>query len=142
MKPTWERGKSSSYCSNRPVQNVNPASSSQDNDEVVVAQVTSSPVKCLRVIQREKSSENENASRVCYLTHNDKFWMGCGHKNKINGKQDSNCWVHQWCINLYFKTEEKLNAVPFYVHNMVKVKRNLQRKNIKIVNEKKVSILI
>ena len=116
MKPTWARGKSSSYRSKRPVENINSAttSSSQVNDEVVVAQVTPSPAKCHRVIPREKNSNNENACRVCHLTHSDTFWIGCGHKNKISGKQDCNYWVHQWCINLYFKTEEKLNAVPFF----------------------------
>ena len=90
-----------------------PACSNHNNEEVVVAQVTPSPAKRHRVIQRKKSSYNENACRVCYLTHNDTFWIGCGHKNKLNGKQDCNYWVHQCCINLYFKTEEKLNAVPF-----------------------------
>ena len=42
----------SSYRSKRPVQNINPASSSQDNDEVVVAQVTPSPAKRHMVIPR------------------------------------------------------------------------------------------
>ena len=73
MKPIWARGKSSSYRSKQPVQNVNPASttparSSHDNEEVVVAQGTPSPDKRHRVIPREKSSYNENAYRLCYLT--------------------------------------------------------------------------
>ena len=119
VKPTWAKGKSSSYCSKRPVRNINPASttpasSSQDNDEVIVAEVTPFPAKCHRVILREKSSDYENACRVCHLTHNDTFWIGCGHQNELNGKQDCNYWVCQCCINLYFKSEEKLNAVPFF----------------------------
>ena len=134
MKPTWVRIKLSSYHSKQPLENVNTAStsSSQDNNKVVVAQVTSPPAKQHSIILREKNSNNENACRVCHLIHNDTFWIGCGHKNKINDNQDCNYWVHQWCINLYFKTEEKLNAAPFSVHDMIKVKRNLQGKNIKI----------
>ena len=63
MKPTRVRGKSSPYRSKRPVQNLNsasttPARSSQDNDEVVVAQVTPYPAKRHRVIPREKSFDN------------------------------------------------------------------------------------
>ena len=61
---------------------------------------------------------------VCHLTHNDTFRIGCGHKNKINGKQDCNYWVHQWCLNLHFKAKEKLNAVPFFCpqHGQIKKK--------------------
>ena len=66
MKPTRVRGKSSPYRSKRPVQNLNSASissdstarSSQDNDEVVVAQVTPYPAKPHRVIPREESFDN------------------------------------------------------------------------------------
>ena len=87
-------GKSSSCCSKWLVENVNTAStsSSQVNDEVVVAQKTPSPAKCHRVISKEKNSDNENACRVCHLTHNDTFGIGCGHKNKISSRQDCNYW--------------------------------------------------
>ena len=56
MKPTWATGKSSSYHSKWPVETINSAStsSSQVNDEVVVAQVTASPAKCQKVIPRKK----------------------------------------------------------------------------------------
>ena len=67
-----------------------------------------------------KNSNNENACKVCHLTHNDTIWIGCGHKNKINCKQDCNDWVHRWRVNLYLKTEEKLNAVPFTVWKVSK----------------------
>ena len=56
MEPTWASGKSSFYRSKWPVENINTASTSgsQDNDEVVVAQLTHSPAKRRRVILKEK----------------------------------------------------------------------------------------
>ena len=55
----------------------------------------------------------------------------CGHKNKISGKQDCNYWAHQWCVNLYFKTEEKLNAVIFFCPQHGQSKKTSSGKNIK-----------
>lgn len=60
------------------------------------------------------SSSNQMACRICGSTEEDSFWLGCGHTNPRTKRQDCQYWVHQNCIDLYYKHAQQLSKVPYY----------------------------
>ena len=120
MKPTWQRGKSVAYKSKRPKPPSLEEDATSTNEESEESQpsrnltVTPSPAKRHRTVPSRDTPNDRNACRKCHETHNDTFWIGCGHKNRLTAEQDCDYWLHQWCVNLYFTSEEKLRGLPFF----------------------------
>ena len=83
-----------------------------------------SPAKRLRTVFEEEAQILSNASQEYGSSKNVSFWLGCGKKNKKQ-KQKNDCsfWVHQWCVELYYKFEEVLSNIPYYCQRHGKGKR-------------------
>ena len=76
--------------------------------------VTPSPKKRHHTFKQNGNNVKENGCRICNETATKSMWLGCGHKNKLTGREDCSYWVHQWCVGLYYKRADNLAKVPFY----------------------------
>ena len=76
--------------------------------------VTASPKKHHHTFKQNGNNMQENECCICNETATKSMWLGCGHKNKLTGREDCSYWVHQWCIGLYYMRADNLTKVPFY----------------------------
>ena len=76
--------------------------------------VTPSPKKRHHTFNQNGNNVKENGCCICSETATKSMWLGCGHKNKLTGREDCSYWVHQWCVGLYYKRADNLAKVPFY----------------------------
>ena len=114
ITPTWSKGKTHQYCSRRPSSLTSDMTIERIVELPEPSQVTPSPKKRKEIHARTKQTGKVGGCRICGKSDNICFWIGCGHKNPVTKKLDCKFWVHQWCIGLYYKTEEKLKHVPYF----------------------------
>ena len=115
LKPNWQHGKTHEYSSSRQSSGIIFKNKEVQKNIPDPELITSSPKKKrknLYVIT--KQTDSIRGCRVCGKSDDRCCWIGCGHKNKVTKEEDCNYWVHQWCIGLHYKTEQKLILVPFY----------------------------
>ena len=133
----WEKGKVHIYqspgctsCKNfkRKFSTINQSSQDQIDpaEQDMNQQSTSASVPTLSPKKRHATLEGalSNSCQICGDDSNDKgFWLGCGYKTKKSKCNNCLYWVHQWCLGLYYKTEEALAKVPFCCQRHRKKKR-------------------
>ena len=136
-EPLWRNGKAHSYqsdydhqSSETAVPNINVPNIESTSELAGVT--TASPAKRYPTAKKTDKT-SQNACQICGNSDDVSFWIGCGHKNKNTKKNDCSYWVHQWCVGLYFKTEDALKKMPFYCQRHGKPKR------LKGVGKKKVN---
>ena len=112
LKPNWQRGKTHEYCSSRRSSDI----ILKECKRIFQTQNRLHPHQKKRtyVYAKTKQTGSTRGCRVCRKSNDRCYWIGCGHKNKMAKEEDCNYWVHQWCIGLHYKTEQKLILVPFY----------------------------
>ena len=81
--------------------------------------VKPSPKKRHHTFQQNGNKVQEKGCHICNETATKSMWLGCGHKNKLTGRDDCSYWVHQWCIGLYYKRVANLATPRFHstAHN-------------------------
>ena len=52
--------------------------------------------------------------------------------NPITKKLDCKFWVHQWCIGLYYKMEEKLKHITYFCEEHGRKKTKVEITNVNI----------
>ena len=130
LKPTWKDGKTWEYKSDRVVHEKEEALPQLPTANSIVA----SHQKRHTAVSNSKHQEpvNSNECSICGETGEKSFWIGCSHKNKLIGRQDCNCWVHQWYVGLYYKKPENLAKVPYFcpTHGQKKQKGKQKKNNV------------
>lgn len=141
MQPTWSNGKVHCYKSNldiEPSTNVNKENEPTEPTEQPQPQPSTSrlethrdsPIKRHPVVRVEplvaKKKNLKQECRMCGVSEETSFFLGCGHTNQKTRRQDCQYWVHQHCIGLYYKKKSELQSVPYYCkkHGPTQKKRN------------------
>ncbi|VDI57097.1 Hypothetical predicted protein [Mytilus galloprovincialis] len=133
IAPTWRNGRIHSYKSKNeeeeePMAELGPAGDAPAGEApapvqtgvLLVNPVAASPAKrkvgpsLKAVVPTTKPKTNKKACRVCSISKETSFWLGCGYTNPRSKRQDCCYWVHQKCIGLYHRKKEELSKTPFF----------------------------
>ena len=112
LKPNWQRGKTSKYCSSLQSDDIIFENKNVQKNIPDLQLVTPSPKKKkMNVYAKTK----ETGIVKSFGKSNDHcYWIRCSHKDKVTKEDDCNYCTHQWCIALHYKMERKVKVVPFF----------------------------